>query len=130
MPIELAIGSIYQELNADLFLDTFNYNAHTTASDALWSGVPVLTKQGKSFSARVCSSLLTTLSLEELIVKNSIEYEKKAIAIATNKIYLKDLKCRLNQKRIHSTLFDTKRFTENLEKYILNWLRIYLYKVC
>ena len=56
---------------ADLFLDTFNYNAHTTASDALWSGVPVITKQGKSFSARVCSSLLTSLNLEELIVKET-----------------------------------------------------------
>ena len=101
---------------ADLFLDTFNYNAHTTASDALWSGVPVITKQGKSFSARVCSSLLTSLSLEELIVKDNFEYEEKAISIATNSTYLKDLKCRLNQSRTTSTLFDTKRFAENLEK--------------
>lgn len=101
---------------ADLFLDTFNYNAHTTASDALWSGVPVITKQGESFSARVCSSLLTELSLEELIVKNNVDYEKKAFAIATNKAYLTDLKNRLKQNNISSTLFDTKRFTENLEK--------------
>ena len=101
---------------ADLFLDTFNYNAHTTASDALWSGVPVITKQGESFSARVCSSLLTSLSLEELIVEDSVEYEKKAFSIATNSIYLQDLKYRLNQNRTNSTLFDTKIFTENLEK--------------
>ena len=101
---------------ADLFLDTFNYNAHTTASDALWSGVPVLTKQGKSFSARVCSSLLTSLNLEELIVKNNFEYEEKAYSIATNRIYLKDLKYRLNKSKIESTLFNTKRFTENIEK--------------
>ena len=101
---------------ADLFLDTFNYNAHTTASDALWSGVPVLTKQGESFSARVCSSLLTSLRLEELIVKDSVEYEEKAFAIATSKIYLQDLKNRLIQNKTKSTLFDTKRFTENLEK--------------
>ena len=101
---------------ADLFLDTFCYNAHTTASDALWSGVPVLTKQGESFSARVCSSLLTSLDLEELIVKTDVEYEKKAFSIATNKIYLEDLKYRLIQSRINSSLFDTKKFTVNLEK--------------
>ena len=101
---------------ADLFLDTFNYNAHTTASDALWSGVPVITKQGQSFSARVCSSLLTSLGLEELIVKNNVEYEERAFSIATDRIYLKDLKYRLNQSRTNSSLFDTKKFTENLEK--------------
>ena len=101
---------------ADLFLDTFNFNAHTTASDALWSGVPVITKQGKSFSARVCSSLLTSLGFEELIVQNNEEYEEKAYCIATNKIYLEDLKYRLKQSRSSSSLFDTKRFTGNLEE--------------
>ena len=102
--------------HADLFLDTFNFNAHTTASDALWSGVPVITKQGKSFSARVCSSLLTSLGLEELIVQDNEEYEEKAYKIATNRIYLEDLKYRLNQSRTTSSLFDTKRFTRNLEE--------------
>ena len=101
---------------ADLFLDTFNFNAHTTASDALWSGVPVITKQGKSFPARVCSSLLTSLGLEELIVQNNEEYEEKAYYIATNRIYLEDLKYRLDQSRNSSYLFDTKRFTGNLEE--------------
>ena len=101
---------------ADLFLDTFNYNAHTTASDALWAGVPVITKKGESFSARVCSSLLTALNLEELIVKDTVEYEKKAFSIATNKKYLRDLKYHLIHQRTNSTLFDTKKFTENLEK--------------
>ena len=108
---------------ADLFLDTFNYNAHTTASDALWSGVPVITKQGKSFSARVCSSLLTSLSLEELIVKDNVEYEEKAFSIATNSAYLKDLKYRLKQSRTKSSLFDTKEFTENLEKIYIKLVR-------
>ena len=101
---------------ADLFLDTFNFNAHTTASDALWSGVPIITKQGKSFSARVCSSLLTSLGLEELIVQDNEEYEEKAFSIATNKLYLEDLKYRLNQSKTTSTLFDTKEFTRNLEE--------------
>ena len=108
---------------ADLFLDTFNYNAHTTASDALWSGVPVITKQGESFSARVCSSLLTSLSLEELIVKDNVEYEKKAYSIATNRKYLQDLKYRLYQSRIKSSLFDTKRFTENIENIFIKLLK-------
>ena len=101
---------------ADLFLDTFNFNAHTTASDALWSGVPVITKQGKSFPARVCSSLLTSLGLEELIVQDNEEYEDRAYKIANNRIYLEELKYRLNQSRTTSSLFDTKRFTENLEE--------------
>ena len=108
---------------ADLFLDTFNYNAHTTASDALWSGVPVITKQGKSFSARVCSSLLTSLNLEELIVKDNVEYEEKAFSIATNSTYLKDLKYRLKQSRTKSSLFDTNEFTENLEKIYIKLVR-------
>jgi len=114
--------------NADLFLDTFNYNAHTTASDALWSGVPVITKQGESFSARVCSSLLSSLSMEELIVKDIFEYEEKAFVIASNNRYLNDLKYRLIQSRIKSTLFDTKRFTENLEKIYMQLVKNYSFK--
>ena len=108
---------------ADLFLDTFNYNAHTTASDALWSGIPVITKQGESFSARVCSSLLTSLNLEELIVKDNIEYAEKAFNIATNRTYLKDLKYRLNQSKTKSTLFDTKVFAENLENIYIKLIK-------
>ena len=61
--------------NADLFLDTFNYNAHTTASDALWAGVPVVTKIGKQFSARVGASLVNAVGLDELIVQTAKEYE-------------------------------------------------------
>ena len=108
---------------ADLFLDTFNFNAHTTASDALWSGVPVITKQGKSFPARVCSSLLTSLGLEELIVQDNEEYEEKAYHIATNRKYLEDLRYRLKQSKTTSTLFDTKRFTENLEEIFLKLVK-------
>ena len=94
---------------ADLFLDTFNVNAHTTASDCLWAGVPIITKQGKSFSARVCSSLLTAINLEELIVKDNAEYEEKAFKIATNSDYLKKLKNRLNRNKFNSSLFDSKK---------------------
>ena len=108
---------------ADLFLDTFNYNAHTTASDALWANIPIITRQGKSFSARVCSSLLKSLELDELIVKNNTEYEEKALFIAKNKNYLKELKFRLNQNKLKSSLFDSEKFTRNLEKLYLKLIK-------
>ena len=108
---------------ADLFLDTFNYNAHTTASDALWANIPIITRQGKSFSARVCSSLLKSLELDELIVKNNTEYEEKALFIAKNKNYLKKLKFRLNQNKLKSSLFDSEKFTRNLEKLYLKLIK-------
>ena len=100
---------------ADLFLDTFNYNAHTTASDALWAGIPIITKSGKSFSSRVCSSLLTAVGLPELITHNIQEYEKKAFNISTNEIELKLLKKRLKENLLTSPLFDSKKFTRDLE---------------
>ena len=100
---------------ADLFLDTFNYNAHTTASDALWAGIPIITKQGKSFSARVCSSLLTALNLEELVTQDNAEYENLAYKIASDKSYLMSIKERLKEEKLTSSLFDSKKFTINLE---------------
>ena len=108
---------------ADLFLDTFNYNAHTTASDALWANIPIITRQGKSISARVCSSLLKSLELDELIVKNNAEYQEKALFIAKNKNYLKELKYRLNQNKLKSPLFDSEKFTRNLEKLYLKLIK-------
>ena len=100
---------------ADLFLDTFNYNAHTTASDALWAGVPIVTKKGKSFSARVCSSLLTALNLEELITKDNVEYENLAYRIASDKSYLMSIRKKLKEEKLTSSLFDSEKFTKNLE---------------
>jgi len=100
---------------ADLFLDTFHYNAHTTASDALWAGVPIVTKQGQSFSARVCSSLLTALNLEELITKDNFEYENLAYRIASDKSYLMSLRKKLKEEKLTSSLFDSEKFTKNLE---------------
>ena len=76
----------------DLFLDTFPYNAHTTCSDALRSGIPVLTIEGKSFASRVAASLLSVMDLDELIVKTNEEFEKKAIDISNNLDELKILK--------------------------------------
>ncbi len=99
----------------DLALDTFNCNGHTTTSDALWAGLPVLTKIGESFSARVSASLLTSLGIPELITNDEKEYEEKAIHIANNPDVLKELKYKIVTLRKKSPLFDSKLFTKNLE---------------
>ena len=101
---------------ADLFLDTFNFNAHTTASDALWVGLPVLTKIGKGFAARVASSLLTSLEIPELITTSENEYEALALDLATNFKKLSLIKKKLVGKRTSAPLFDTEVYTKNLEK--------------
>jgi len=100
---------------ADLFLDTFPYNAHTTASDALWAGLPLITIMGKSFASRVASSLLTAINLPELITNSRAEYELLAIELATNKDKLSAVKHRLRNHRFTTPLFDTKAITTNLE---------------
>ncbi len=101
---------------ADLFLDTFPYNAHTTCNDSIWAGVPVLTKIGKTFHSRVASSLLKTSGLEELITHSDEEYVSKAIQIANDEKYLKHLKNKLNNFRDLNPLFDSKLYTKNLEQ--------------
>jgi protein O-GlcNAc transferase len=100
---------------ADLFLDTFPYNAHTTASDALWSGLPVLTLMGQSFASRVAVSLLNAIGLPELITSTQGEYEALAIELATNPKKLADIKLKLENNRLTAPLFDTPLFTKNLE---------------
>ncbi|MDQ4420903.1 tetratricopeptide repeat protein [Sphingobium sp. DEHP117] len=100
---------------ADLFLDTFNVNAHTTASDALWGGLPLLTRMGKGFAARVAGSLLHAVGLPELAVETSEAYEAKALELATNPQKLKELRERLAANRLSSPLFDTERFVRNIE---------------
>lgn len=101
--------------SADLFLDTFPYNAGTTASDALWAGLPVLTRTGESFASRVASSLLNAIELPELITKSAIEYESLAIELANNSNKLKGLKVKLARNRLSTQLFDAQRFTRNIE---------------
>jgi len=100
---------------ADLFLDTFPYNAHTTTSDALWSGLPVLTKMGKSFASRVAASLLNAVGLPELITNTQDEYEELAIGLAKSPQKLLDIKLKLTNNRLTAPLFDTPLFTKNLE---------------
>jgi protein O-GlcNAc transferase len=108
---------------ADLFLDCLPYNGHTTASDALWAGLPILTCTGTSFAGRVATSLLYAADLPELVTKNLEEYEKKAIAIASDKMLLRSLRSKLGQSR-QSRLFDTDGFRTHLEKaYVVMWER-------
>jgi predicted O-linked N-acetylglucosamine transferase (SPINDLY family) len=99
----------------DLFLDTLPYNAGTTASDALWAGLPVLTLMGESFASRVASSLLNAIDLPELITTSQAEYEALAIEIATNPQYLNAIKQKLFDNRLTTPLFDTSLFTKNIE---------------
>lgn len=101
---------------ADLFLDTFPYGAHTTASEALFSGLPIITIIGESFQSRVCSSLLKTVGLNELITASHKEYENLAINIAKNHQRLKLIKDNLKINIKNSPLFKSKFYTENLEK--------------
>lgn len=99
----------------DLVLDTIPFNGGTTTSDALWCGAPVLTCIGESFSGRMSSSLLSTLNLTELITHSLQEYEGRAIELAVNRGSLETIRQKLSINRLHSPLFDTLRFTKNLE---------------
>lgn len=100
---------------ADLFLDTLPFNAGTTASDALWAGLPLLTCAGEVFASRMGASLLTGLGLPELVTGNLAEYEARAIALATNPAMLADIRQRLSANRSTSIVFDTAYFTRKLE---------------
>lgn len=100
---------------ADIFLDTFPYNAHTTCIDAIWAGLPVITLQGNSFSSRVASSILNSLNLNELITSSLYEYELKAIELANDNEKLLKVKKAINEKKINSNLFKTDIYTKYLE---------------
>ena len=100
---------------ADLFIDTLPYNAHVTASDALWSGLPVLTLIGQSFASRVSASLLNAVGLQELITYSEKEYEDLSIELATNPTRLKEIKSKLEKNKLIKPLFNTKLFTKNIE---------------
>jgi predicted O-linked N-acetylglucosamine transferase (SPINDLY family) len=109
---------------ADLFLDTFPYNAHSTAADALWAGLPLLTCRGNAFQARVAASLLETLGLPELVTSSLAEYEARAITLARDPQALPTLREKLARNRDAGPLFDTPRFTRDLEAvYARMWER-------
>ena len=100
---------------ADLFLDTLPCNAHTTASDALWAGLPLLTCRGNAFPGRVAASLLRALGLPELISGNLADYEALALKLATMPELLANIKSRLARNRGTQPLFDTDRYRRHLE---------------
>jgi predicted O-linked N-acetylglucosamine transferase (SPINDLY family) len=101
---------------ADLFLDTWPYNAGTTASDALLVGLPVLTLQGQSFPARMASSVLMGLGLPELITETVQDYQDRAIALATNPSHCKALREKVLYQQKTGLLFNSPAFTQSLER--------------
>ena len=100
---------------ADLFLDTLYYNAHTTASDALWAGLPVLTCMGEGFASRVAASLLFAIGLPELVTQTQKDYEALAIELATSSAKLEAIKNKLSTNRHSSPLFDTLSYSKHIE---------------
>jgi predicted O-linked N-acetylglucosamine transferase (SPINDLY family) len=109
---------------ADLFFDTLPYNAHTTASDALWAGLPVLTLAGSTFAGRVAASLLTAAGLPELITHSPSDYEALALKLARDPAALAAIKAKLRANRNSCALFDTVRITRSLEAaYTQMWER-------
>lgn len=100
---------------ADLFLDTLPYNAHTTACDALWAGLPLLTCRGAGFAGRVAASLLHAIDMPELVTDSVAEYEALAIALASQPDQLAAVKSRLAENRLTTALFDTTTYTRHLE---------------
>jgi predicted O-linked N-acetylglucosamine transferase (SPINDLY family) len=101
---------------ADLFLDALPCNAHTTTSDALWTGLPVLTAVGETFSGRVAASLLTGMGMPELITRSLEEYAQVALTLAQDKDKLAQIRAKLVRQRETAPLFDTARYTRNLER--------------
>jgi protein O-GlcNAc transferase len=109
---------------ADLFLDSLPYNAHTTASDALWAGVPLLTLRGKAFAGRVAASLLTAAGLEELITETPAAYEALAVKLAADARALQTLRGKLQTNRAICDLFNTGKTTRAMEAaYTQMWQR-------
>ncbi|HWI14079.1 MAG TPA: acetylglucosamine transferase, partial [Burkholderiales bacterium] len=123
-PVLKADQHLARQRLADLFLDTLPYNAHTTASDALWAGLPVVTCKGTTFAGRVAASLLQAVGLPELVTATYEEYEAVALELARNSSRLAQIKAKLARNRTQSALFDTERFTRHLEAaYTTMWQR-------
>jgi predicted O-linked N-acetylglucosamine transferase (SPINDLY family) len=113
------VGSLADHLArhrvADLFIDTLPYNAHTTACDALWAGLPVLTCVGDAYASRVAASLLNAIQMTELVTATQAEYEALAIELATNPARLANLRSKVASNRLTTPLFDTRRYVRHIE---------------
>ena len=108
-------GYLAHLATADIFLDTLPYNAGTTASDALWVGLPVVTQVGRTLAARMAASLLEAAGLPDLITTEAETYKALAIQLGRQPEMLREVKARLDRQRLQCALFDTARFTRNLE---------------
>ncbi|HVW75948.1 MAG TPA: tetratricopeptide repeat protein [Rhizomicrobium sp.] len=109
---------------ADLFLDSLPYNAHTTASDALWAGVPLITCLGTSFPGRVAASLLNAIGLPDLVTRSMADYETLAVRLARDSQALRSIRRKLADNRLAAPLFDTDLFRKSLEAaYTTMWRR-------
>ena len=121
-PLLSPAAHLARHRNADLFLDTLPCNAHTTASDALWAELPVLTCAGTTFAGRVAGSLLGAIGLSELVADSLEDYERKALALALRPRQLADLRETLRRNRDTTPLFDLPRSTRNIEAaYVRMW---------
>jgi protein O-GlcNAc transferase len=107
---------------ADVFLDTLPYNAHTTAADALWAGLPVVTCRGATFPGRVAASMLDALGLPELVADSGEQYEALALRLAREPAYLSTVRAKLTDNRRNHPLFNTVRFTRHLEQAYLTMI--------
>jgi predicted O-linked N-acetylglucosamine transferase (SPINDLY family) len=101
---------------ADLFLDTYPYNGGTTASDALWAGLPVLTRSGKSFPSRMAGSLLRAIDAPELVTHTIAEYENLAVELATDRSRLELIRKKLDANKMSTALFNSRQTTKNIER--------------
>jgi predicted O-linked N-acetylglucosamine transferase (SPINDLY family) len=100
---------------ADIFLDTLPYGAHTSCSDALWAGLPVITCYGKAFPGRVASSLLKAIDLQELVTTKLADYDARALELANNPALLTATKQKLLRNRRATPLYDSERFRRAIE---------------
>jgi protein O-GlcNAc transferase len=114
-PVPQVADHLARHRQADLFLDTLHYNAHATACDALWAGVPVVTRRGATFAGRVGASLLRATGLPELVTDSLEDYEALALQLVRDRSHLASIKARLARNRDSCALFDTKTFTRHIE---------------
>ena len=109
---------------ADLYLDTFNYNGHTSIVDSLFSGLPVVTKIGNSFSGRVCASMLKAFDMQELITESNDDYYKLITKLINDKPFYNDILVKTKNNVSHSKLFNTRNYVQNLEKAYIKTLKM------
>jgi protein O-GlcNAc transferase len=111
-----------RQSQADLYLDTLPYNAHTTAANALWAGLPVLTCRGNTFAGRVGASVLTAAGLTELITDSLGDYERRALGLATDHSLLASIRREVEHNRLACPLFDADRLRRHIEAaYAMMW---------